>query len=65
MFIKPSVPMILYHWKIALSGWHPKEATNNSISPGAIWNSADQIINKWETLECNDASNKAARYAFG
>jgi hypothetical protein len=42
-----------------------KEATNNSISPGAIWNSADQIINQWETLEYNDASNKAARYAFG
>jgi hypothetical protein len=62
MFIKPSVSTILYHWQLALISWHSKEATNNPISLGAIWNSVDQIINQRETLEYTP--NKATRYSF-
>jgi hypothetical protein len=62
MFIKPSVSMILHHCQLALISWHSKEATNNSISLTAIWNSVDQIINQRKTLEYSDASNKITRY---
>jgi hypothetical protein len=64
MFINSLVSVILHHCRLALISRHYKEATNNSYTPGAIWNFVDQSINQTITLEYNGAPNIPTRFFF-